>query len=501
MKYTCLTLFSGLGGGALGFQSAGFELIGGFDNNAEAIEDYRMLTGSPGHCVDLFEAGPTKIRDLVGPRRPDVIFTSPPCVGFSGCLPEKNAKTKRYKKLNSLAELGIFVALEAWEEKPPIILLENVPRIMSRGREWLDAISEMLRSYGYAVTESTHDCGELGQLAQSRRRFLLLARHIEQVPEFIYEPSVHELLGVGEVIGELPIPLPVDDGEDAPGGEMHRLDKLSPLNWLRLALIPAGGDWRDLPEEVAVRQRPGRHNGGFGVEGWDKPCHSVVGYAQVANTRSSIADPRLGCSPRSSVYGVCQWDDSCGTVLASARIDNGCFALADPRVNTNRRYGLGVCGWHESIHAVIGEARVCNTGLSIADERDLAKPTHELLIADGVTLVDGPALDLETTSAEHLVIRALDGTWHRPLTTLELAALQGLPTQVDGEWLQLAGGSKARWRKRIGNAVPPATAEAIARTIWRTLEASQAGILLMGGEPVWVDGEDSDEAVLEEVSP
>ena len=70
---------------------------------------------------------------------------------------------------------------------------------------------------------------------------------------------------------------------------------------------------------------------------------------------------------------------------------------------------------------------------------------------------------LEATSAERLVIRALDGTWHRPLTTLELAALQGLPTQIDGEWLQLAGGSKARWRKRIGNAVPPATAEAIAR--------------------------------------
>ena len=461
-QYTCLTLFSGLGGGALGFQRAGFELIGGFDNNKEAIEDYRMLTGSPGHCLDLFEAGPTKIRELVGPRRPDVIFTSPPCVGFSGCLPEKDAKTKRYKKLNSLAELGIWVALEAWEEKPPIILLENVPRIMSRGREWLDAISEMLRSYGYAVTESTHDCGELGQLAQSRRRFLLLARHIEQVPEFIYEPSVHELLGVGEVIGELPIPLPVDDGEDAPGGEMHRLDKLSPLNWLRLALIPAGGDWRDLPEEVAVRQRPGRHNGGFGVEGWNKPCHSVVGYAQVANTRSSIADPR---------------------------------------VNTNRRYGLGVCGWNESIHAVIGEARVCNTGLSIADERNLAKPTHGLLVEDGVTLVDGPALDLEATSAERLVIRALDGTWHRPLTTLELAALQGLPTKIDGEWLQLAGGSKARWRKRIGNAVPPATAEAIALTIWRTLDASQAGILLMGGEPVWVDGEHSGDAVLEEVSP
>lgn len=459
MKYTCLTLFSGLGGGALGFQRAGFDLVGGFDNDKEAIEDYRMLTGSPGHCVDLFEMGPTKLRELVGPRRPDVIFTSPPCVGFSACLPKKLARTKQYRKLNSLAELGIFVALETWEEKPPVILLENVPNIMSVGRDWLDAISHMLRGYGYALTESTHDCGELGELAQSRRRFLLLARHMAQVPEFIYEPGIHELLGVGEVIGELPVPLPVDNKEAAPGGEMHRLDRLSPLNWLRLALVPAGGDWKDLPEEVSLRERAARHNGGYGVEAWDKPGHSVLASSAIQNTRASVADPRVG---------------------------------------KDRRYGLGVCDWDASSHAVIGDARVCNTGLSIADPRDGAEPTHTLLLDDGATIVEGPDLDLETNSAMRLVIRALDRTWHRPLTTLELAALQGLPTKIDGEWLQLAGGSKARWRKRIGNAVPPPTAEAIARTIWRTLEASQAGILLMGGEPVWVDGGDDDELELEE---
>ena len=46
-------------------------------------------------------------------------------------------------------------------------------------------IVDLLRAYGYAVAETTHDCGELGALAQSRKRFLLVARHIEKVPPFL----------------------------------------------------------------------------------------------------------------------------------------------------------------------------------------------------------------------------------------------------------------------------------------------------------------------------
>lgn len=39
---------------------------------------------------------------------------------------------------------------------------------------------------------------------------------------------------------------------------------------------------------------------------------------------------------------------------------------------------------------------------------------------------------------------------------------KGLPTHMrDGRPLQLAGKSDARWRERIGNMVPPPTAEAI----------------------------------------
>lgn len=69
------------------------------------------------------------------------------------------------------------------------------------------------------------------------------------------------------------------------------------------------------------------------------------------------------------------------------------------------------------------------------------------------------------------VIIAEDGVWHRPLTILELAALQGFPfTFSDGSPLALAGNSDVRWRERIGNAVPPPAAVAIGNQIFETLD-------------------------------
>src|SRR3546814_3784118 len=67
--------------------------------------------------------------------------------------------------------------------------LENVPRIRSRGRKFLDQIIALLRGYGYSVNEDTHDCGVIGGLAQSRKRFLLIARHSAKVPPFVYQPK------------------------------------------------------------------------------------------------------------------------------------------------------------------------------------------------------------------------------------------------------------------------------------------------------------------------
>ena len=75
------------------------------------------------------------------------------------------------------------------------------------------------------------------------------------------------------------------------------------------------------------------------------------------------------------------------------------------------------------------------------------------------------------------VIRALDDTWHRPFTTLELAALQSL---VDPEeFLELDGLSDSAWRERIGNAVPRDAAAAIAGVMGRTLLLAATGQTFM----------------------
>jgi hypothetical protein len=106
--------------------------------------------------------------------------------------------------------------------------------------------------------------------------------------------------------------------------------------------------------------------------------------------------------------------------------------------------------------------------------------THE------ASVVEGPRLDLSSRSPLHLVIAAADGSWHRPMTTLELAALQGFPVAVDGAPLVLHGQSHAGWRQRIGNAVPPPTAFAIAQSCSATLAAAAAGQWTLDGNPIWV---------------
>jgi len=85
------------------------------------------------------------------------------------------------------------------------------------------------------------------------------------------------------------------------------------------------------------------------------------------------------------------------------------------------------------------------------------------------------------------VVPTRDGTWHRPLTTLELAALQGLPITVNGSPLILAGNSASAWRERIGNAVPVGAASAIARHMLLTLGSVAAGRGTFSSDAVWVE--------------
>lgn len=545
LEFTVFCPFGGIGGGALGFVgaevrllgvTARFRCLGGIDFDQQTCSDFERLVGSPAWCTDIDAITPVELRRRI-PRAPDCVFLSPPCKGASGLLSAAKAKTAKYQRMNGLAERCIETMLTAWhDELPRLVLFENVPRLKQRAGGMLKRVRALLRKAGYVLHDGFHECGELGGLAQIRRRYLLVARLPTRVPSLLYQPPKRRVRGCGEVLGQLPIPLP----GSTLGGPLHRLPKLSWLNWVRLALIPAGGDWRDLdgvlregqarrevfrrhhvqdwdgptstiggsgsngPVAVAdvrgyggaygVRDwsepagtitgetsptngrfavadprlaldacKPGSHHNKYRVESWDEPAHTVVGATRPGSGAPSVSDERLGYR---GTYGVLDWSDPSGTITGNARPPTGRFSVAEVRFGCEMRNATyGVLGWEDAAATITGSARIDNGRFAVADPR---KPPPEVP-----------------------VIIATDGTWHRPLTTLELAALQGLPTELDGQPLELAGKSVSAWRERIGNCVPPPTAKAIAEQMLVALVESELGAMALKGPgtQVWVERE------------
>ena len=572
----------GIGGAAKGFNKANprvgvlaarFRCLGGVDVDPSAIRDFNRLVGVPGTVMDLFtrnqyiafhgkeppaawrEMGPADIRRAAGNERPNIVFISSPCKGASGLLSEKMSQTAKYQALNELTLRCIWLMVEAWADDPvDLIVFENVPRLATRGRHLLDQINQVLQRYGYAVAETTHDCGELGGLAQSRKRFLLVARHTEKVPPFLYEPDKKNLRAVGDILGRMPFP------GDETAGPMHQIPRLQWKTWVRLAFVEAGSDWRSL-NRLAVENGhlrdylivPEMHRGVLGVNRWNGTAGTVTSRGMPNNGNFAVADPRhagpdkhsnelrIGtwhaasrvvsgahgsgqcvADPRfdqskkwndGQAYGVHQWteatgtiagqqapgqgaysvadprssssfqgagkylvtpfDESAGTVIGGSTSGQGAFAVADPRTSLDRKRGdayltcghYGIVPWSSDCGAVSAAAGHDNGRWSVAD------PRIEAL----------PALDQKMVA----IIQALDGTWHRPFTTLELAALQSLIEPE--EYLLLDGMSDSLWREHIGNLVPPNAAEAIAGVCGTTLLLAWSGeTSVLSAAPIWV---------------
>lgn len=418
-------LFCGIGAGAQGFNQANpridnlvgrFVCAGGIDNDPGAIANFERMTGVPGTVLDLFdedqyrtwhgkappagwrEAMPDDVRRVFGDDL-DVIFTSAPCKGFSGLLSSVKSKTDKYQALNRLTVRGMWLLLEAYKDSPvPIILFENVPRIMTRGRPLLEEIKQLLRAYGYIVNEDVHDCGEIGELAQTRKRFLLIARHPLKIPGFVYQPTVHKLRGVGEVIGKLPLP------GDPVGGIMHRVPMLQWQTWVRLAFVEAGKDWRSLnnlrvengvlQDYGLVPEGPGGEplrDNALGVSRWSDTAPVITGNQRSPyHGRWSVADPRPADDMYRTALGVTEWSAGAGTIGGRGFPLNGAYSVADPRPGyglSTHRYVLGVKGWTDSSGVVTANPKPSSGPNAVADPR-VPKARNT---AFGVVSMDSPS--------------------------------------------------------------------------------------------------------------
>jgi site-specific DNA-cytosine methylase len=431
----------GIGGGAKGFNKANprvgnlqakFRCLGGVDVDPSAIRDFNRIVGVPGTVMDLFtreqytafhgkeppagwrEMGPADVRRAAGNERPNIVFISSPCKGASGLLSEKMSQTAKYQALNSLTLRCVWLMCEAWQSDPvDLIVFENVPRLATRGRHLLDQINQILQRYGYAVAETTHDCGEIGGLAQSRKRFLLVARHMEKVPPFLYEPEKKSLRAVGDILGRMPFP------GDEVGGPMHRIPRLQWKTWVRLAFVEAGSDWRSL-NKLAVENGhlrdylivPEYRSDYLGVNRWDEPTGALSGRSTPTTGAYSVADPRFDQSTKwhdGQAYGVRQWCEASGTIAGQQTPGQGAYSVADPRAHGADHHknvyriipwgspagtitsghgpssgggcvadprtgktshsGFGVTGWNETAATVAGESLPSNGNFAVADPR------------------------------------------------------------------------------------------------------------------------------------
>lgn len=427
LTYTSYFAFCGSGGGALGFKRAEthlldrrltFRVLGGFDVDPKACANFHYLTEVPALCADVRSLSVTDLIRSAQGVSPDVVFSSAPCVGASKLVTDEKAATDHYVQMNELALVWTRMMLEVWQ--PRFVIYENVPNIVHRAKGVVKEIHRLLKKAGYLFDDAVHelgeygppdapggfyDAGKLGGLAERRKRWLLEGRHPNRCSALLFKPLPRRVRGVGEVIGPLPMP------EDPAGGPMHVLPRLSVMNWIRLALIPAGGDWRDLPGVLAQEQERREvfrryhlarwseaavtvggsgtngpygvadprieeaFKGAYGVTEWGEPSAAVTGESMPSNQRAAVADPRVvpQADNQGAFYNKCRvesWTSPSHAVTGSTRVGSGAPSVADPRLNCQPHAGAyGVTGWTDPASTITGSGQVDNGRQAVADPR------------------------------------------------------------------------------------------------------------------------------------
>ncbi|TCZ76083.1 DNA cytosine methyltransferase [Paenibacillus albiflavus] len=629
IERTAAILFGGIGGFSAGLMQSkveaygnvyGYKILCSIDYDPVACKNHDLVTGEDTSvCMDLFsrqqyikwhgheppsewrEVTPWDIWVAFDYQVPDYLFLSPPCKGFSGLLPNDKAQSEQYQALNLLTLRGLELCLEACRlygdgELPAFIHFENVPRIRTRGKEILIKIRAIFKKYGFAYDErADHNLGEIGGLGQNRLRFLILARNEKRVPNYCYLPPKKPLKTIGDVIGTLPMP-----GDTEAGGPLHRLPNLQWKTWVRLALIPAGGDWRDLNKidwekykivheprsgayaienwndtsrtvtgtagpgrsngaaaisdprfsfkdsthtaiyrvskfdehgptvtgangpnngaicisDPRVNSRAGRYTDQYRMQSMDKPSATVTGVTDVQSGAQLIADPRVKTKLMPDSYGVQGFDDTAKTIRGHSRIMQSASSIADPRIHNNYHNGVyKVTDWETTSPTITTGSISAGSGKVISDPRMNCSPrsgtmgvqkwdqTAKTVIGSGdihasAAAVADPRIPNDNDRGQWIIISE-DGTRHRPLTTYELAMLQGFDTHLpDGRPFQLEGCSDAKAREYIGNAVPVPSATAMGNVILIAIANAEAGITFeLSWNDIWVKHIDSNREI------
>ena len=167
-----LDLFCGAGGLSYGFESAGFDILVGIDNDAKALETFELNhKGSKSICGDITQITYEEhIKPLLGGKQIDVIIGGPPCQGMSLSGPRKfdDPRNKLYLSYIRLVK----------EIQPKAFVIENVPGLVGLfGGQIKDSIIEKFTEMGYHIEYKILCSADYG-VPQSRKRVVFVGTKV-----------------------------------------------------------------------------------------------------------------------------------------------------------------------------------------------------------------------------------------------------------------------------------------------------------------------------------
>lgn len=265
-NYRLVELFAGAGGLALGMEKAGFDsvLLNEFDRHACNTlrlnrPEWNVIEG------DIADVDFTNYKDSI-----DILTGGFPCQAFSYAGNKRGFEDTR-------GTLFFEFARAVKECNPRVIVAENVRGLLKHDEgNTLSTIKNVIKELGYTLVEPRVLKAVFYKVPQKRERLLLVAIRRDLAPfvEFNWPSPYSRIMTMRDALkkGELyTTNVPQSHGQSYPKRKAEIL-----------SLIPPGGYWRDLPDELQREYMKKSYFLGGGKTGmarrlsWDEPSLTLT---------------------------------------------------------------------------------------------------------------------------------------------------------------------------------------------------------------------------------
>ncbi len=349
-KYRVLELFAGAGGLALGLHEAGFETVGLVELDKHASNTLKLNKPDwPVFNVNIIDFNHNLCDYISAEETVDLVSGGFPCQPFSYAGVGLGLADTRGTLFFEFAEI-------IKKLNPKIFLAENVKGLSTHdnGRT-LKIILKVFDEIGYNVNCKILNANDY-DVAQKRERLVMVGIRKDLPNIYKYPLPSKQKLVLRDVLQDVPI----SEGARYPEHKRKILE-----------LVPPGGCWRDLPDELAREYMAGSYHLGGGKTGMAR---------RISWDEASLT---LTCSPAQKQTERCHPDETRPfTVREYARIqtfpDSWIFqgglsnqykqiGNAVP-VNLAKKIGLSIIQYLDSYHKYNGESINANVITQIQPE-------------------------------------------------------------------------------------------------------------------------------------